>query len=57
MNSFVLPQPPSNCRQQSVARPGIKYGRLVIKDISDLVELYDRLLSTEPVVPDYDGTE
>ena len=32
----------------------IRYGKLVIKDIAAFGEQYDRLLSVEPVVADYD---
>ena len=32
----------------------IKYGKLIINDIAAFSEHYDRLLSVEPVVPDYD---
>lgn len=32
----------------------IKYGKLIINDIASFSEQYDRLLSVEPVVPDYD---
>jgi len=33
----------------------IKYGKLIIKDIDSFGEQYDRLLSVEPVVPDYNN--
>jgi CRP-like cAMP-binding protein len=35
----------------------IKYGKLIITDIAVFGEQYDRLLSAEPVVPNYEGAE
>jgi hypothetical protein len=35
----------------------IKYGKLIITDIAVFGEQYDRLLSAEPVVPNYEAAE
>ena len=35
----------------------IQYGKLIITDIAAFGEQYDRLLSAEPVVPNYEGVE
>jgi CRP-like cAMP-binding protein len=35
----------------------IQYGKLIIGDIAAFGEHYDRLLSAEPVVPDYEGAQ
>jgi CRP-like cAMP-binding protein len=34
---------------------GIRYGKLIIKDLAFFSEQYDRLTAVEPVVPDYES--